>query len=376
MAGPGLPGTVARARYTLDSGRVDSAHAPWAPLIDDIIRQRYPDPGDPAAHALRLAWTRSLAASTYRTYAAKFRKFLHFCATRGLVPVPAAPTTLELFVGHLMAEGKVGAASFPQYISAIRAVHRDLLLPYPDSPVLTLLLRGAQHLQRASALREESWPLPASAALSALTLATTSPDPGVVRACLAVGLGFACMMRGSSVQGLAADGASPHAATLQVAEVVRKGHTHSDPVARSLSIDCTRLPTLLLALSRWQQLQQGLFQQSTSPPTHLFQLPGEDLSRGDHFAAWFALCTSSVALVAPAGRRLHPHCTRRGAASAAHALGVSMASICHLGGWAMGSQAVWRYIDPLLQASPAGFQFFGHLLPPHVHHLWAAAGAP
>jgi len=78
-------------------------------------------------------------------------------------------------------------------------------------------------------------------------------------------------------------------------------------------------------------------------------------------------------LAAPEGRRLHPHCTRRGAASAAYVLGVALGSICHLGGWAPGSQSVWRYIDPLVQASAAGFSFFGYLLPHHFRGLWVAS---
>jgi len=347
--------------------------APWAPLIERVISERYGGRGGPAAAALRLAWTHSLAASTYRTYGSKFKRFMDFCSAEGLCAIPAAATTLELYVGHLLSEGKVSAQYFPQYISAIRAVHRDLLLPRPDSPALALLISGARHLQRASALREESWPLPASAALQSLALATSSADPAVVRACLALGLGFACMMRGSSVQGVRLSDVSRLGDTLQVVEVVRKGHTHADPTARSLSISCAHLPALPAALAHWQGLQQGLFHGSPANPTHLLQMPGEDLSRGDHFAAWFWVAVEAIGLVAPQGRRLHPHCTRKGAASAAYALGVALGTICHLGGWAPGSKSVWRYIDPLVQASAAGFSFFGYMLPPHFRGLWVAS---
>jgi len=103
--------------------------APWAPLIERVISERYGGRGGPAAAALRLAWTHSLAASTYRTYGSKFKRFMDFCSAEGLCAIPAAATTLELYVGHLLSEGKVSAQYFPQYISAIRAVHRDLLLP-------------------------------------------------------------------------------------------------------------------------------------------------------------------------------------------------------------------------------------------------------
>ena len=143
-----MQGPPAPARYAVAPAAGGRA-APWAPLIDGIIATRYPDAQSPAAQALRLAWTHSLAASTYRTYGSKLRKFLDFCAASGCCAIPTTATTLELYIGFLLSEGRVRAEFFPQYISAIRAVHRDLLLPHPDSPVLTLLLRGAKHLQRA-----------------------------------------------------------------------------------------------------------------------------------------------------------------------------------------------------------------------------------
>lgn len=347
--------------------------APWAPLIDDLLRRRYGSLAPPAAQAVREAWTRSLAASSYSTYASKLRKYLQFCASTGRTALPAAPETLELYVGHLMQEGRVQARYFDQYISAIRAVHRDLLLPYPTSPVLAHLIKGAMHLQRSLVLHEESWPLPAVAAASALRLAATLASPAVVRACLAVGLGFACMMRGSSVQGLAPGDVSLAGSSLQVVERVRKGHSHSDPVARSLAIASSSLPDLLLAVAHWQKLQHLQFAASPTPPAYFFQLPGEGLAGGDHFAGWFWAAVEALGLQPPQGRRLHPHCVRRGAASAARALGVPMERICRLGGWAITSTAVWRYIDSLVPATAEGFQFFGHLLPPGLRQLWAPA---
>ncbi len=78
-------------------------------------------------------------------------------------------------------------------------------------------------------------------------MAAASTDPAVARACLAVGLGFACTMRGSSVQGVRLGDVSRLGDTLQVVEVGRKGHTHCDPIARSLSIGCAHLPACLVA---------------------------------------------------------------------------------------------------------------------------------
>ena len=120
------------------------------------------------------------------------------------------------------------ARYFPQYLSAIRAVHRDLLLPLPESPISGALVSGGQHLQRAELQRDESFPLPAHAAVAVVALATrdgeTAPLP-VLRACLAVAVAFAAIWRGSSVQGLRPQDVVVGDQEVRVTEVVRKGHT-------------------------------------------------------------------------------------------------------------------------------------------------------
>jgi len=81
-------------RYVFDPARGQEP-APWAPLIDAVLEQRYGDLNTPAAQAVREAWTRSLAASTYRTYASKLRRFVGFCTSHGRVAIPASATTVE-----------------------------------------------------------------------------------------------------------------------------------------------------------------------------------------------------------------------------------------------------------------------------------------
>ncbi len=52
-------------------------------------------------------WTHSLATSTYKTYGSKLKRFVAFCSSKGLCAIPAAVTTLELYVGHLLPESTV-----------------------------------------------------------------------------------------------------------------------------------------------------------------------------------------------------------------------------------------------------------------------------
>ena len=188
---------------------------------------------------------------------------------------------------------------------------------------------------------------------------------------MAVALGFACMMRGSSVVGLRAGDVSSDTPVLHVVEAVRKGHTHGDPVLRRLSIDCTAFGPLRCGVQHWQILQEEAFAAVGGQTTHFFQLPGETLTRGDPFASWFRLAVAQAAVGVPQGRHLHPHCVRKGAASAARALGLRLEQICRLGGWALGSRSVWRHIDPLVQPSRSAFMFFGHLLPPALRVSFA-----
>eukprot|EP00873_Tetraselmis_striata_P045238 jgi/Tetstr1/465502/TSEL_000885.t1 len=54
---------------------------------------------------------------------------------------------------------------------------------------------------------------------------------------------------------------------------------------------------------------------------------------------------------------------RKGAASAAHAIGVSLSHIRYQGGWATNSGVVLDYIDPNVLPSPGAWFFFGHIAP-------------
>eukprot|EP00873_Tetraselmis_striata_P024133 jgi/Tetstr1/444397/TSEL_032286.t1 len=58
----------------------------------------------------------------------------------------------------------------------------------------------------------------------------------------------------------------------------------------------------------------------------------------------------------------HVH-LRKGAASAANAIGVPLSQIRYQGGWATNSDVVLDYIDPNVLPSPGAWFFFGHIAP-------------
>eukprot|EP00873_Tetraselmis_striata_P004471 jgi/Tetstr1/424735/TSEL_015252.t1 len=70
---------------------------------------------------------------------------------------------------------------------------------------------------------------------------------------------------------------------------------------------------------------------------------------------------------------------RKGAASAANAIGVPLSHIRYQGGWATTSDVVLDYIDPNVLPSPGACFFFGHIAPLHhfqVQHDSAAVAFP
>ena len=73
---------------------------------------------------------------------------------------------------------------------------------------------------------------------------------------------------------------------------------------------------------------------------------------------------SIIGIQPPAGVKYLPGSLRSGMASACNALGVNMARIEYVGGWAPRSAAlIQHYIDPTVIADAAAAVFFGHLLP-------------
>jgi hypothetical protein len=55
---------------------------------------------------------------------------------------------------------------------------------------------------------------------------------------------------------------------------------------------------------------------------------------------------------------------RKGVATAAHSINVSLQHIRFYGGWAVSSDVVVKaYIDPTVPPSPEAFQLFGWLVP-------------
>eukprot|EP00873_Tetraselmis_striata_P014922 jgi/Tetstr1/435186/TSEL_002642.t1 len=78
---------------------------------------------------------------------------------------------------------------------------------------------------------------------------------------------------------------------------------------------------------------------------------------------WLSTAINLVNAAPPAGTSWTSHSLRKGAASAANAIGAPLSHIRYQGGWATNSDVVLDYIDPNVLPSPGAWFFFGHIAP-------------
>eukprot|EP00873_Tetraselmis_striata_P038601 jgi/Tetstr1/458865/TSEL_004374.t1 len=82
---------------------------------------------------------------------------------------------------------------------------------------------------------------------------------------------------------------------------------------------------------------------------------------------WLSTAVRLVGAAPPAGTSWTSHSLRKGAASAANAIGVPLSHIRYQGGWVTNSDVVLDYIDPNVLPSPGAWFFFGDIAP--LRHL-------
>jgi hypothetical protein len=124
-----------------------------------------------------------------------------------------------------------------------------------------------------------------------------------------------------------------------------KNHKTSRRLARLDLCGCLELANLLdLYLSDSAHAWAATGSPS-GPGDLLWRLPGETEDPEPRaLEAWLQLCLGAAGL--PVDGRFTPHSLRRGGASAAHAVGVSLVTIASIGGWSRTSTAlVTNYID-------------------------------
>ena len=131
---------------------------------------------------------------------------------------------------------------------------------------------------------------------------------------------------------------------------------------RLLTIPAGSVPGLDELLAKWEA-----FRGPACVGDSYYALPS-DRSRRVRFASsqidgWLQLVLLRFGISPPAGETWSGHSLRKGAASAASAVGVALDRICWCGGWSIHGSVVHDYIDPTCPSDVAAYRFFGWLLP-------------
>ena len=386
MAHPGLT-TAASVKYRLGE---PTAVAPWAAALAPTLAQRVGDD-----HLGKLA-TRLLlssrAPSTYNNYGGKLEKFLKYCGRQALDPLQVTSEDVVRYVAWLGERGTISAYSMQPYLSAINLFLGDFGLEgVAKGPLVSKAVEGLKASQSlVSPALPTRHPIPAPAMYSILraaeqllslphSLATLS----LARACLATVVTYIFFSRpgvGAKVSTSALVVAHPEQPDLcqlvftpvgakgksrvplgRLAPLCIPARAHAAP--EHAQVPGVNIAKLLLTFIQRRQQEFG----SEAPPSAFWALPGERHTSWTSATqdGWLQEALLHVGLEPPPGQAWSGHSPRKGAASAANAIGVTIAKIAYYGGWAPSSTTLPRdYIDPTMPATPAALFFFGWLLAP------------
>lgn len=327
-----------------------------------------------AARALQLT-AHALAPSSVGTYTYHWRTFVRFCERRGLCSLPASTATVARYVAWQSMRGKVQPQFFQPYLSAINTAHRDVFGDEAARPGVGPIIKAIragwlrEHLRAPGVQREVSVALPAAAARLALrALLEADVAALLARALSFLVLSFATLMRASSAVPLARrDMVISDAATAVRPRVLKGGQLRVVKPSIKLFPNAPASLYMFQLVQRWQRVQAAAWrtasrtQPSEEAARSFWALPGDGAGGVTTVAQeWISLALDHVGVVAPLGVKYTTKCNRKGGASAAHAEGVSLGSIRHLGDWAPNSTTPEKhYIDFSVVRDTHSRFFFG-----------------
>eukprot|EP00873_Tetraselmis_striata_P010534 jgi/Tetstr1/430798/TSEL_020582.t2 len=320
----------------------------------------------------------SLSAQTLKSYAGRLSQFAEFCHdSENISPLEATTATVVRYVAWIGERGHIAAKSLQPYLSAINTFFElhNLVPIAKDSLHLTSARRGLMLRQRRLDAAPLRVPLPADVAyrfVSKAELIVSAPYPEShldYRALLASVVNFLFFARG--LTGVSCRAQDVHVDTYNITlqiyrEKGRAGRRGPDDlrvlllpvpehprVARLLryfidNVQSVPLVTVGLAASNFWAV--NVAEQSK---------PWTAATMSD----WLSTAVNLVNAAPPAGTSWTSHSLRKGAASAANAIGAPLSHIRYQGGWATNSDVVLDYIDPNVLPSPRAWFFFGHIAP-------------
>ena len=315
---------------------------------------------------------RSLADATRDSYTNKLNLFADFLRQTGRT-IPAREHDIMVYIGWLHERGGIQESSLQPYLSCINKLHVALGFEKPAvGDNIATQRKGMARLQaeEPDALRDERIALPASVLCDILALGERKDiDISTLRAATAVCLTYAFFGRGGSGAALRAEDVGVDTDGIWVRNIKEKGKAHKKerriyrlPLSGKGTKYLRRLAPLL---QRFAEERESAFRtRGFEPGESFWALPREPQPRTDDMNAWLQQVLGAVGVAPPPGFAYQAHSLRKGAASAAHCIGVSLVQIRYMGGWSATSTTVEKhYIDPTFRADFAASQWFGWLLP-------------
>eukprot|EP00873_Tetraselmis_striata_P020367 jgi/Tetstr1/440631/TSEL_028941.t1 len=320
----------------------------------------------------------SLSAQTLKSYAGRLSQFAEFCHdSENISPLEATTATVVRYVAWIGERGHIAAKSLQPYLSAINTFFElhNLDPIAKDSLHLTSARRGLMLRQRRLDAAPLRVPLPADVAYRFDTkaeLIVSAPYPEYhhnFRALLASVVNFMFFARG--LTGVSCRVRDVHVddynITLQVyREKGRAGRRGPDDL-RVLLLPVSEHPRVARLLRHFIDNVQSVPLVSVGlAASNFWAVTVAEQSKpwtAATMSDWLSTAVNLVNAAPPAGTSWTSHSLRKGAASAANAIGVPLSHIRYQGGWATNSDVVLDYIDPNVLPSPGAWFFFGHIAP-------------
>eukprot|EP00873_Tetraselmis_striata_P002110 jgi/Tetstr1/422374/TSEL_013214.t1 len=321
----------------------------------------------------------SPTAQTLKSYAGRLSQFAEFCHdSENISPLEATTAIVVRYVAWIGERGHIGAKSLQPYLSAINTFFElhNLDTIAKDSLHLTSARRGLMMRQRRLETSPLRVPLPTDVAYRFVTkaeLIVSAPTPEYLhdfRALVASVVNFMFFARG--LTGISCRVRDVHVdnynITLQVyREKGRAGRRGRDDL-RVLLLPVAEHPRVARLLHHFiDTLQSVPLVTVALAETNFWAATPSEQSKpwtAATMSDWLSTTVRLVGAAPPPGTSWTSHGLRKGAASAANAIGVPLPHIRYQGGWATNSDdVVLDYIDPNVLPSLGAWFFFGRIAP-------------
>ena len=309
--------------------------------------------------------------NTYNGYLSELGHFFDFCRLESITPLSVTTPQIVRYIAYLGSLNTIAAGSMQPYISAINRLLQDhQQQPIAMGPMVVDALAGLAGLQVPLVDPARRAPLPAAVAKQIHDLAlalserplTSLVALATFRDALATVVSFQWFNRSDTTHGLRVDGLTVDpvgAADRQIRHFSTslKGKKRlALSKVRTISVPVAAHPAMASMLLTYAAARASAYVTAgTAPPYQLWALPGD--APGVWTATvqnkWMASALTAVGASPPPGYTWTSHSLRKGAASSARAIRVTLDVIRYFGGWAVNSDVVNDYVDPSVRPSPA-----------------------